>query len=231
VWLRWITSCVVLAAVVGCAGMSRDRGPEVPAPTYHVGDRWVYAAEDGFRAKSSWLETHEVTGVGPNGISVRVTQLGDGIDSVRTEKWAAPGQVLVGALYNNETRRFATPLQQYNFPLTPGGSWNQWVENVNETTDTQGAINHYVAVGGWEKVTTPAGTFNAILLHVVMRLDDGEFWRWPTTCDDLVWYAPDIRGVVRTQRDAGYVEHSGPEAASVWTQHAVLELREFRPGT
>jgi hypothetical protein len=224
-----IVACLALLAA--CAGLSRDRGPDVPAPTYHVGDRWVYAAQDGFRSKATWVETHEVTGIGPKGITLRVTQQGDGIDSVRTEQWAAPGQVMTGALYNNETRRFAMPLQRYNFPLAAGNVWNQWVENTDEATTRQGAINRYVVVNGWEQVATPAGTFDAILLHVVMRLDDGEFWRWPTTCDDLVWYAPTVRGVVRTQREAGYVEHSGPEAASVWTQHAVLELREFTPGT
>ena len=223
-------SAIVLAVVAGCAAMLGDRGPDVSAPTYHVGDRWVYAAEDGFRVKAQWVETHEVTGIGPKGITVRVTQRGDNIDSVRTEEWVAPGQVTVGALYDNETRRFAMPLQRYNFPLVPGRVWNQWVENIDDTTNKQGAINHYVVVNGWEKVTTPAGTFDAILLHVVMRLDDGEFWRWPTTCDDLVWYAPAVRALVRAKRDAGYVERGGPDVGSVWTQHAVLELREFRPG-
>jgi hypothetical protein len=230
VCLRRITGALFLMAVVSCAGLARDRGPAVPAPTYHVGDRWVYAAEDGFRSKSKWVETHEVTGVGPKGITVRVTQQGDGIDNVRTEQWAAPGQVTVGAIYDNETRRFMTPLQRYNFPLAPGNVWNQWVENIDEATSRQGAINRYVVVNGWEKVTTPAGTFDAILLHVVMRLDDGEFWRWPTTCDDLVWYAPEVRAIVRATRDAGYVERGGPDVVSVWMQHALLELREFRPG-
>jgi hypothetical protein len=124
---------------------------------------------------------------------VRVTQSGDRVDNVRTELWAAPGLVAVGALYDHETRRFATPLQRYNFPLKPGESWNQWVDNVNESAQSQGAINRYVVVDGWERVATPAGSFNAIRLRVLMRLDDGEFWRGPTTCSDVVWYAPEAR--------------------------------------
>jgi hypothetical protein len=228
-WLRWTASALSLATAAGCA-MVRDGAPSVHAPTYHVGDRWVYSAEDGFRSKSRWTETHEVTEVGTNGITVRVRQQGDAIDSVRTEHWSAPGQVTVGAVYDNETRRFATPLQRYNFPLTPGSLWNQWVENVDQATGREGAINRYVVVGGWESVTTPAGTFRAIHLHIVMRLDDGEFWRWPTTCDYVAWYAPEVRAIVRTDRDAGYVERGGPDVSSVWTQHAVLELSQFTPG-
>ena len=33
------------------------------------------------------------------------------------------------------------------------------------------------SVGGYEKITTPAGTFDAIRLKVFMRLDDETFWR------------------------------------------------------
>lgn len=227
---RWFASATAVVCLLACAAATRDRGPDATAPAYRVGDRWVYQAEDGFRQRSTWVETHEIVGVGPDGIMVRITQQGAAIDSVRTEHWSAPGQVTVGAIYDNETRRFAMPLQRYNFPLAPGQIWNQWVDNVNETAKTEGAINRYVVVGGWENVTTPAGTFNAIQLRVLMRLDDDQFWRGPTTCDDLVWYAPAVRAVVRSQRNAGYIERGGPDAASVWTQHAVLELREFTPG-
>jgi hypothetical protein len=29
-----------------------------------------------------------------------------------------------------------------------------------------------------------------------MRLDDETFWRYATTCNYAVWYAPAVRGVV-----------------------------------
>ena len=227
---RYLLLLSVLGLVVGCAMLPFEGGPAAPAPMYRVGDRWVYQASDGFRAPATWVETHEVVSVGPAGISVRVTQRGDTIDTARTEEWSAPGLVTIGALYDSETRRFAMPLQRYNFPLVPGHVWNQWVENVNDSTHREGTINRYVVVGGWQKITTPAGTFDAIQLRVIMHLDDGEFWRWPTTCGDRVWYAPEVRAFVRANRDAGYVERSGPDPAPVWTQHAVIELRAFTPG-
>ena len=220
---------LTLALVAGCAATDRH-GPAAPAPAYRVGDRWTYDAADGFRQKTRWVEIHEIVAVAPGAISVRITQAGDGIDNVRTELWPAPGLVAVGALYDHETRRFAAPLQRYNFPLAPGASWNQWVDNVNETAQSQGAINRYVVVGGWETVGTPAGSFEAIQLRVIMRLDDGEFWRGPTTCSHRVWYAPAVRAVVRTERDAEFIELDGIDSAPVYTQHAVLELRAFRPG-
>ncbi len=222
-----------LAALAGCAADpgAGGSGPSVEAPLYRVGDRWVYRGDDGFRLKTEWDETHEVTAVGAEGITVRIASKG-GVNVARTELWSAPGQVKVGAVYDNETRRFMVPLERYDFPLAPGKSWNQWVKNYNEFTKETGEINRYVRVSGWEKVATPAGSFDAIKMQVLMRLDDATFWRWPTTCNYAVWYAPAARAMVRAELDAQYAEKDGglEGGAAVRTQHAVVELVSFTPG-
>ncbi len=227
------TVCSV-TALAGCAGGpgSAGSGPSAEAPDYRVGDRWVYHGDDGFRVKTEWDETHEVIAIGPDGITVRITQKGPTTDVTRTEIWAAPGQVKVGAVYDNATRRFAVPLERYDFPLAAGKVWNQRVDNYNEATQASGNINRWVRVGGWEKVATPAGTFDAVSMQVVMRLDDETFWRWPTTCNYAVWYAPAAHGVVREELDAQYAERDGglDGGAVVRTQHGVLQLISFTPG-
>src|SRR5256885_13838046 len=130
----------VLALVVGCATLPFESGPAAPATAYRVGDRWVYQASDGFRAPATWVETHEVVSVGPAGISVRVTQRGDTIDTARTEEWSAPGLVTIGALYDSETRRFAMPLQRYDITLVARSARNQRVGNVHERTHREGTM-------------------------------------------------------------------------------------------
>ena len=224
----------VLATLAGCAGVGAPgSGPAAEAPTYRVGDRWVYRAEDGFRQKTVWDETHEVTAISADGITVQITQKGPSTDVARTEQWAAPGQIKVGAVYDNETRRFVTPLQRYDFPLAAGKVSNQRVDNYNEATKASGNINRYVRVRGWDKVTTTAGTFDALSMQVIMRLDDDEFWRFATECNYAVWYAPAVRGTVREERDAQYREKGGDDmsgGAVIRTQHAVMELVSFTPG-
>jgi hypothetical protein len=224
---------VTLAVLAACGGApaTGGSGPAADAPTYRVGDRWVYRGDDGFRVKAEWEERREVTAIAPEGIAVRITLKG-AMNVARTELWSAPGQVKVGAVYDNLTRRFEVPLQRYDFPLVPGKSWNQWVKNYNEFTKETGDINRYVRVGGWDKVTTPGGSFDAVKMQVLMRLDDGTFWRWPTTCNYTVWYAPAVRGVVRAELDAQYAEKDGglDGGAAVRTQHGVLELVSFTPG-
>lgn len=227
---------LALAALAGgCAGIDQrgDLGGRVAtAPSLGAGARWTYRGREGFRSPVVWEEIHEVTGVGANGIAVRVTLKGPTLDIERNELLAAPGVVRSGAVMDTETRRFTDPLLRFRFPLAPGESWNQWVGNFNETTNKAGQINRYVRVGDWEKVSTPAGVFDAIRMRVLMRLDDEQFWRYPTTCNYVIWYAPAVGAPVREEKEAEYLER-GEERdglGAIRAQHTLLELTSYSPG-
>jgi hypothetical protein len=233
--LRFRGAAIVLFAVLaGCAGFDSpgSGGPLADAPTFRVGDRWVYRATDGFRVALQWSETHVVTSVAPGAITVRITEAGPDARGERTEVWSAPGLLASGSVFDEETRRFATPIKIYAFPLAPGERWNQWVDNLNAATNKTGQINRYVTVGGWEKVATPAGTFDAIKLRVLMRLDDEEFWRGPTQCNYLIFYSPAVGAMVRAEKNAEYWEKSDRRdgVGAIAAQHAVLELESYSRG-
>jgi hypothetical protein len=224
----------LVALVTGCATIDQPgdtSGRVAAAPTFSVGMRWTYRGREGFRAPVVWEETHEVTAIGADGIHVRVTYGGQ-VHGEREEILTAPGVVRIGALMDVETRRFATPLERFRFPLAPGETWNQWVRNYNDMLRREGQINRYVQVAGWERVATPAGTFDAIRMRVLMRLDDEEFWRYPTTCNYVVWWAPAVGAPVREEKEAEYRE-KGEEldgGGSIRAQHTLLELTSFAPG-
>lgn len=239
---RFALVALLLGAVLLVAGCAFPGGATTPvteaghaaveAPHLTVGMRWVYRARDGFRVPVVWTETREIVAHDARGYTVRITQRGPSVDGTRTETWSAPGIVRVGALFNDETRRFKTPLERYRFPLVPGASWNQWIDNYNETTKKAGQINQYVRVVGWDHITTPAGTYDAIRLRVLMRLDDEEFWREPTTCNDLIWYAPAAGAPVREEKNCEYRERGDHRDGIdvIPTQHALLELESYTPG-
>ena len=199
---------LALATLAGCASFDPGGapGPAAGAPTYRVGDRWVYRAQDGFRSPVVWEESHEITAIAPAGITVRVIARGPTVDVDRTEQWAAPGVVRSGAVFDLETRRFEPPLLRYRFPLAGGDRWSQRIANPDQPPGPYGPLDRYTVVGGYESVTTPAGTFDAIRLRVIMRLDDETFWRHATECTYLVWYAPAIGAAVREIRNADYLE-------------------------
>ena len=216
----------------GPASLSQTRaGPAADAPQYKVGDRWVYRVRDGFRIPIVWEETHTVTSIGADGITVAVAMRGPQVNGDRVEKWPAAGRVSQGVLLDIETRRFREPLLRYRFPLESGSTWNQFVDNFNELSMREGRINRHVRVGGHEQVTTPAGTFDAIRLNIVMRLDDEEFWRWPTDGTHTVWYAPAAKASVREVKRADYLEKGGGTSVGrLRTQNTLVELMSFTPG-
>jgi hypothetical protein len=230
-----VVLCIAaVAALAGCASIeSPGSGPAAEAPSYRVGDRWIYQAQDGYLTPERWEETRAISAIGADGINARIAQKGPSRDIARAELWTAPGLVKVGAVFDNETRRFVTPLERYRFPLAAGETWSRFVENFNEATKESGQINHYVRVRGWEKVTTPAGTFDALVMHVMLWLDDEQFWRFATQCNYTVWYAPAVRGVVREEKRAEYKEKGGDmdSGAQIRTQNALFELLSFTPGS
>src|SRR5690606_35141684 len=116
--LPLIAAFLLTACAGGMWGGDREgSGPLIEAPTLRVGDRWVYHVRSGFRDPDLWEETHVVTEAGTDGITIRVTMKGARVNGERIERLASPGRVMQGSLFDIETRRFATPLERYRFPL------------------------------------------------------------------------------------------------------------------
>ena len=216
--------------LAGCVSVGGVAGAAAPAPVFRAGDRWVYNAMDGYRAPVTWIETHEVVAAGPAGIEVQVTLDGPTMNYRRFERLRSPGELLVGSVYDDaETRRFASPVERYRFPLTPGASWTQTIRNYNETMQQDDEMNRYVKVGGYQKVTTSAGTFDAILMRVLMSVNVNDPFRTATECNYEVWWAPAVGAMVRERKFAQYREKGdGREAATIRAQNTVLELASFR---
>ncbi len=221
------------AALSACVSVGGTAGPPVSAPVLRVGDRWVYNARDGFRVPVTWVETHEVMAVAPGGIEVRVTLLGETINTVRTERLLSPGVVATGAVFNNdETRDFTPPLERFRFPLTFSETWTQNLSNaVSPLNGQRPTINRFVRVGGFEKVTTPAGTFDAVLMRTIMSVDDNNPFRWPFQCNYETWFAPSVGAMVRELKMATYRERGdGRDAVDIRAQNTTIELASYQRG-
>jgi len=218
-------------ALGGCVSVGGSPGAPAPAPVYAVGDRWTYHGRDGFRMPVEWDEVREVTRVGPDGIELRVTQQGPQVNTLRTERLVAPGLVAVGAVFDAETRVFATPLQRFVFPLTPGASWRQSLANFNQSIGQEDPLQRSTTVGGWAPVTTPAGTFDALLMRIFMQLDLNNPFRWPKQCNYQFAWSPAVGATVREERYATYRERGDMNSSIEFrAQNTVLELTSFRRG-
>lgn len=211
--------------VGGCISVGGVPGPPLPAPTFRVGNRWVYNCADGFRVPVTWVETHEITAVDATGIAIRVTGSG-GVNFERMELLSSPGVVRIGAVYDpDETRNFDPPLIRFQFPLTPGAQWSQNVRNLNPANQLMSNIGRTVRVGGYETVTVPAGTFNAITMRSLMSVEDNNPFRWPTEANYVTWWSGDAGNVVRMTKYATYRERGdGRESVAIRAQNTTIEL-------
>jgi hypothetical protein len=226
--LTALTATAVLLAGCGTT-MGGNPGPPIPAPGYRVGDRWTYHGEQGFRAKITWDETHEITAIGPDGITVRITTPGQN-PPVRTEKWQSPGVVLIGSVLEDETKRFDPALVRYQYPLTTGEVWQQRVRNLDQAPNPYGPVQRQVSVSGYESVATPAGTFDAIGMRVVVTLDDETAFRWATQCTGTIRYAAAVANAVRTEYACWWREKGDDQAMNQPGPNPVVTLTSYSRG-
>ena len=116
--------------------------------------------------------------------------------------------------------------------MATGDTWNQSMRDLDKPprpVRPDPAPCH--ASAATNRSTTPAGTFNAIKMRIFTQLDDETFWRYPTQCNYLVWYAPAVGAMVREEQRSYYREKDRhATAATVPGQNATIELVSFTPG-
>jgi hypothetical protein len=190
----------------------------------------VYNVKSGIGLQmASYQETREVVSVSGNGAKVKITGKGaDGKDFTRTEDYSTPGAIKSGALCYDEVYRFPTPLARITFPVAPNQRSSKWVESIAEPGGTKGQVNYFFRTRGWDKQNTPAGSFDAIRVDVLMTLDDATPFRGPTNCNLTYWYSPAVRNTVRERRAAMYMGLD--QQAENRVLDAFYELASFTPG-
>jgi hypothetical protein len=137
--------------------------------------------------------------------------------------------VRVGAVYDAETRRFDPAAIRYEYPMSVGQSWRQSIRDSTRRLALRPDPAE-TRILGYEPVTTPAGTFDALRISIIMQLDDETFWRWPTQCNYEIWYAPDVGAMVRMERRSHYLQKDGLATPRIPGQNSVLELVSFTHG-
>ena len=219
---------LVLALAGACAQI--PVGPPVAAPSLAVGDHWRYRVVDYLhRSAESQLDV-EIVAISGGVADLRIVHTEDGKRSEWTDRIDAHGGLHAGMLGSAETRHFAPPAALLSFPLAQGKIWRQSVPTFRTDIDLPDEILIYGDVQGRAPVVVPAGDFDAVQVYRVLQFDDAEFWRTRTIRRDQVWYAPEVKGVVREIRYAEYFEHGDNDSTAVYTERRAFELTSFRPG-
>src|SRR5947208_6691045 len=105
---------------MACAGLvlgaatNAAMAQSAPAPTFKVGDRWVYNVKSGVGISPiTYQETREVTAVSGGSTKLTITgKTANGVDFTRVDEYSGPAALKYGAPCADEAYRFPTPLQR-----------------------------------------------------------------------------------------------------------------------
>jgi uncharacterized caspase-like protein len=167
-------------------------GGRVERPDVRVGDRWTYRVTDLITnlTSSTTLEAATITA---NRIYTR-----------RSSSTSDAGLIEVWDRSWNLLRRgdidYVPFYPTFQFPLEKDKSWSGTVSFAQLHTTTVHSIK-MLAVG-WERVTVPAGTFDALRINIQGHLNQSStLWYSSGSVNNVVWYAPAIRQVVKSEID------------------------------
>lgn len=160
-------------------------------PNTHVGDRWQYRVIDGFTNETT-LE-----------FSQRVVDLNDREIVVQFQGNNAPGKRL---LYftrdwnqvDNGSTKFDPFRPEFKFPMDVGMSWKQEYRSRNSRGQASTSYA-YIKVSAFEKVTTPAGVFDAYRIETDVESRGADANAIISKARIITWYAPAAQKHVRRE--------------------------------
>ena len=172
-------------------GASAAQAQSANLPDVQVGDRWYWQHTDALANIRDWTSIDQVIAVDDKTIKVRGQIKGKPGYAVHTfaRDWSP---IDVGVA------KYDPPLQILSFPLTVGKKWSQSGDKQVLSNGKHGSYNLRGEVQAFEKVTTPAGTFDAykVVLTIDATSNDEDANVGHTT--DTEWYAPALKRYVKS---------------------------------
>jgi hypothetical protein len=201
-------ACFVLVA--GCttpppAYTPADASASLSAPQAKVGDYWEYAVRDGWTALPRGNYRYEVTSADANGTVVQLTHEGRILD---TFVYAPGWNPREAPLPNTQRFRYNPTFTAYEYPLAPGKSWTTVVRSTDVVTGRTYNTHIKARVIGWERVSVPAGQFDALRIERAVFAGNMEGSRTQEEIEETEWYAPSVRHPVRKQSNSQHFDSS-----------------------
>lgn len=197
-----------LVAAAGCATAPVPAPPgadPLPAPRLAVGDRWRYALTDLYNGGALGEAAVEVRAVAPE---IRLAVRLPGAAAPVEERYADAWTVISEAVFDRPVT-YETPM-----PLVPPGA---------RAGQSSASSTGYRAEGtarrlrwqqrwralGWERVTVPAGAFDALRIERLVNFEHPDPFRYDPFRRDVLWYAPAAGRWVRREWTGDYMS-GGP---------------------
>lgn len=204
-----LPALLLLSFIVGCATgpvyVPKDAPASVSPAQVKVGDFWEYRVRDAYTGFDHGLRRYEVSHVASDRIVVDATQDGQRVDALVY----APGwNGLEHPLTNLQRFRYAPAFPAYAYPLAPGKTWYTVVLATDPATQRQYRMHTRGKVIGWERITVPAGTFDALKIRRQVYAGNPGWFTSQEEIDETDWYAPALGRSVRSEGSSEHFDSS-----------------------
>jgi hypothetical protein len=159
-------------------------------PDVQVGDRWAWQHINGLANEKDHTKIEDVIEVTDKEIRTRIRIKGKSGSSVATytHEWN-PVDVV--------SARYDPNLQEFAFPLQVGKRWSGNADKLLFSSGKHGMFILKGEVVALEKVTVPAGTFDAYKVNVVLEATGTDEDANIGNTIETYWYAPSVKRHVK----------------------------------
>ncbi len=118
------------------------------------------------------------------------------------------GKVLVDPHWS-QVQVYETPIPLWPSQLVPG--WRIYINTKYKTPSNEDGLpwEQTMTARNWERITVPAGSFNALRFSNMINFRSVDFSRSACQREETVWFAPEVgRWVARESAGSYYIEDS-----------------------
>ncbi len=159
-------------------------------PDVHVGDRWLWQHTNGLSNEKDFTQIEDVVGVSDSEIRTRNRikgKPGSGI-AAYTREWN-PVDVI--------SAKYEPYLKDFSFPLQVGKKWDADADKMLFSNGKHGKFFLKGKVVSLEKITVPAGTFDAYKINVILDASGTDEDANIGHTIETYWYAPSVKRYVK----------------------------------
>ena len=203
----YIASAALLPVACGIP-LSYENGIPVAAPNPlptirppQVGQEWTYIKRNTFNGKTIGTITELVTSVG-SAIKIESTsESGVQLPSEIQQPW---GMVITDPNWS-KILNFSPAIPLW--PQELSAKWSKQIQSkytIAGYPDSKLSWQEYMTVQGWEKITVPAGTFNALRFQSLINYENEDPNKVDSIRNETIWFAPEIGRWVAREISGSY---------------------------
>lgn len=159
-------------------------------PDIHVGDRWSWQHTNGLANEQDFTQIEDVVEISDSEIKTRVRVKGKpgNVIAVFTREWN-PVDVV--------SARYAPFLKDFSFPLQVGKKWDGSADKMLFSNGKHGKFFLKGEVVALEKITVPAGTFDAYKINVTIDATGTDEDANIGHTTETYWYAASVKRYIK----------------------------------